>query len=610
MSLPSAPSTPTFTSVSAAGFTVNWLPVSGATSYLLEVSPSISFFPVDVRSLGSTSTGFTSLSINTGVTPISPGTAYYARVRAVNSEGVSAYSSVSTATTLATNSALSVGIATKTSISADLRRQGFYRIEGFFYDEVDSSGPYSAVYGSGALPRDIYHRTDELAPSVFLATGTNPVPAASSYGSVASFSVNTNACVPVTFYSVAAGIGDSTNNVGFEGYTPSVNKQIKTTAGVLVATLSTDATQPCTWLAGSMSFATAKSGVIYEAFDTGTSNNPVSVKIFTVKSNATAITYSGGGKYTQAFGEATALNVYASFIGQGQLGQIANPYWGHVGGLDVYSVYVDTDAGSVDFAADVSTSTRLSGAVSGSKVLLDVGISQKTSFVATIESGTQLNAVVSSGAPTYADDGVLIKDGWSVGTSIESDLQIAPKVELVARPRSKTSIRATITANVGVQSIVAGESIISVNVAGPTGIEADLALSTGRYTGTLIKSYVIPAKLNMSSSLRVNDDLFRINPLKVETSVFTATSIKADLGYIKVELAATLAGSASLAASVARLTLLGTSDLRQVNIFEAGKVSSNTIGGLGQRWVKRSDLQNNDLTTSVEWVEGSPPQLD
>jgi hypothetical protein len=458
------------------------------------------------------------------------------------------------------------------------------------------------------LPRDIYHRTDEAAPSVFLAIGSNPVPAASPYGSVASFSVNTNACLPVSFYSVAAGISNSTNNVGFEGYTPSVSKQVKTTAGVLVATLSTDGT--CTWLAGSMSFATAKSGVTYEAFDTGTSNNPVSVKIFTVKSNATAITYSGGGKYTQGFGEATALNVYADPIGQGQLGQIANPYWGHVGGLDVYSVYVDTDAGSVDFAADVSTSTRLSGAVSGSKVLLDAGISQKTSLVAEIDSGTQLAAVIATGAPTYADDGVLIKDGWSVGTSIESDLQIAPKVELVARPRSKTSIRATITANVGVQSIVAGESIISVNVAGPTGIEADLALSTGRYTGTLIKSYVIPAKLNMSSSLRVNDDLFRINPLKVETSVFTATSIKADLGYIKVELAATLAGSASLAASVARLTLLGTSDLRQVNIFEAGKVSSNTIGGLGQRWVKRSDLQNNDLTTSVEWVEGSPPQLD
>jgi hypothetical protein len=529
-------------------------------------------------------------------------------LRATNASGTG-FLTLTITIAVATNSALAAGIATKTTISADLRRQGFYQIGGFYYDEVDESGPYSAVYGPVAFPRDIYHRTDEATPSAFLAIGNNPVPATSPYGSVASFSVNTSACVPVTFYSVAAGISESPMNVGFEGYTPSVNKQIKTTAGVLVATLSTNATQPCTWLAGSMSFATAKSGVTYEAFDTGTSNNPVAVKIFTVKSNATAITYNGGGKYAQAFAQPATLNVYADFTGQGPIGQIANPYWGAVGGLNLYSVYVDADAGPVDLTANVSTSTRLAGAISGGKLLLDVEISPKTSLVATIGSGdSALAADVATGAATIVD-GVDV-EGWLVGTSIEADLRIASKLELVARPKSKTTIAATLTADLVVRSIVAGESIISINIAGPTGIEADLALSRGRYAGTLIKSYVIPAQLNMSSSLSVNDDLFRVNPLKVETSTFTATSIVADLGYIRVELASMLSGSTLLAASVARLTLLGTSDQRQANIFEVGKASSGTIGGLGQRWVKRSDLQNNDLTTSVEWVEGRPPQLD
>ena len=474
---------------------------------------------------------------------------------------------------VATNSALSVGIATKTSISADLRRQGYYQVVSF----------------TDAINGFIYHRTDGPTPSVSGPT--------SPYGSVASLSIVLSGCVPITFYDVSTGLL----------YEPSVNKQIKTTAGVLVATLASSTNQQlanqygCVWLAGSMSFATAKSGVTYEAFDTGTSNNPVLVRIYTVRNNSSSISYNGGGKYSSDVGQVSCVNVWTAYNGTGDAG----------GGLDLNSVYVEADAGPIDLSANVRTSTRLIGAVSGGKVLLDVEISPKTSLVATLDAGApEFAAVVSTVAPTYADGGVLVEDGWLVGTSIEADLRIAPRVELVARPRSKTSIEATTTADVVVRSIVAGKSIISANIAGSTGIEGEISLGGGRYAGTLVKSYVIPAQLNMSSSLRVDDDLFRINPIKVEISAYTATSIKADLGYIRVELAATLAGSASLAASVARLTLLGTSDLRQVNIFEAGKVSSGTIGGLGQRWVKRSDLQNNDLTTSVEWVEGSPPQLD
>lgn len=570
MSLPSVPSIPTFTSVGAEGFTVNWPSASGATSYLLDVSPSASFSPVDVSTRGSTSAAFTSLSLGTGVTPIYPNTNYYARVRAVNSEGTSAYSAIGTTTTGAI-SVLTAGIATKTSISADLRRPGYYQVVSYSIDPPN---------------KDVYFRTDGPTPTVYGPAS----PYGSGAGVLPGFAVNLNACVPATFYNVATGLI----------YTPSVNKQIKTTGGTLVATLAASQ-YVCTWLAGAMTFATAKTGVTYEAYDTGTNNNPVLVRIYTVVTNGGAnISYNGGGKYDNNVTQASATNVYPDSDGTGSIG----------GSLDLSSVFVEADAGPVDLSVNVSTPTRLSGAISGTRLLIDVGISTKTGIESTLTSvPPELAAVVATGAPTYADGGVLVRDGWLVGTSIQADLRIAPRVELVARHSSKTSIRATTTADVVVRSIVAGNSIISSNIAGPTGIAGEISLG-GRYAGTLIKSYVIPAQLNMASSLRVDDNLFRINPLKVEISAYTATSIQADLGYIRTELAATLVGSASLAASVARLTLLGTSDLRQVNIFEAGRVSSGTIGGLGQRWVKRSDLQNNDLTTSVEWVEGSPPQLD
>ncbi|NDE18755.1 hypothetical protein EBZ80_28015, partial [bacterium] len=41
--LPATPSTPTFTSVTSSGFTVNWTPVTGAASYRLDVSTASNF---------------------------------------------------------------------------------------------------------------------------------------------------------------------------------------------------------------------------------------------------------------------------------------------------------------------------------------------------------------------------------------------------------------------------------------------------------------------------------------------------------------------------------------------------------------------------------------
>ena len=94
--LPAAPATPTFASVTAGGFTVNWAAVTGAASYLLDVSTASNF--------ATFVSGYENLTVNgasQAVTGLSSSTTYYARVRAVNTTGTSADSTAGNQTTQA-----------------------------------------------------------------------------------------------------------------------------------------------------------------------------------------------------------------------------------------------------------------------------------------------------------------------------------------------------------------------------------------------------------------------------------------------------------------------------------------------------------------------------
>ena len=116
---PAAPALPTFSAVSSTGFTVNWVAVSGATSYRLDVSTSSTFTTFVTQDL--TVSGTSQVIGN-----LSPGTTYYARVRAVNSGGTSTSSTNGTFATLTSYQQFlsGLGYSTSTAFNEDANGDG------------------------------------------------------------------------------------------------------------------------------------------------------------------------------------------------------------------------------------------------------------------------------------------------------------------------------------------------------------------------------------------------------------------------------------------------------------------------------------------------------
>jgi beta-glucanase (GH16 family) len=116
---PVAPAAPTFSSVTSTGFTVNWAADTSATSYRLDVSTSSTFASYVSQDLTVSGT-------SQAITGLTPSTTYYARVRAVNSGGTSAFSSNGIQATLTSYQQYlsGLGFSTSTAFNADANGDG------------------------------------------------------------------------------------------------------------------------------------------------------------------------------------------------------------------------------------------------------------------------------------------------------------------------------------------------------------------------------------------------------------------------------------------------------------------------------------------------------
>lgn len=249
----------------------------------------------------------------------------------------------------------------------------------------------------------------------------------------------------------------------------------------------------------------------------------------------------------------------------------------------------------LELYSNTQTKTNFDEAtLSNCSIPFSESISTNTQIVVDLENPVKIN----------------LSETISTSTNIEANLTYSRKVTLATRVSCGTAISPYISLlNSSIASNTSARTTLAVTTSGGAGILCNISCS-GSYSASLIRFVNILATTASSTTLGISDNLLRINPYEIGASVGTFTAFSANLGYILVELQAQLNKSTRFGVSVAKLTTLGTTDVRQASIFEAGRPGAVTIGGLSQRWVKRSDLQNNDLTTSVEWVEGQPPQLD
>jgi beta-glucanase (GH16 family) len=181
---PSAPATPTFSSISSTGFTVNWAAVIGATSYKLDVSTSSTF---GAGTYLSQAQDLTVSGTSQAITGLTPSTTYYARVRAVNAGGTSVSSPYGTLTSY--QQYLSgLGISTTTAFNADANGDGVKEGIKYAFNAASpqlNSSP-ATITRTGTTLTYTFDIRDDSALTVVAQLSTNLTSWADQAGSVIS----------------------------------------------------------------------------------------------------------------------------------------------------------------------------------------------------------------------------------------------------------------------------------------------------------------------------------------------------------------------------------------------------------------------------------------
>jgi hypothetical protein len=389
-----APATPTFSSITNTGFTVDWTATSGASTYRLDVSTASNF--------ASYVSGYQDLTVNTNsqsVTGLTANTLYYVRVRAVNASGTSANSTSSNSATLP--NVPTVGTASSITTSG-------------------LTANWSAPSSQGAVT---FTYTVELSTNS--SDFTSPVSTVSSIALGTTSNAFTSLTEGTTYYyrikavnsagssawsSVSAGATTLTSSISLTALGTSSTQDFNT-----LATSGTSSTLPGGWYlseSGSSANSTlsandgsANSG---ETYSYGTSTN--SDRAFGGLRSGSVIT-TIGAKFQNNTGS-VINNLSISYIGeQWRLGSTGRndrlDFQYSLDATSIASAGTWNDVNSLDFSGPISSGTT--GALNGNSS------SNRTEIIHTITGLTIADGAIfyirwSDVDASGADDGLAIDD--------------------------------------------------------------------------------------------------------------------------------------------------------------------------------------------------------
>jgi hypothetical protein len=393
ITLSDVPSTPTFSSITTTGFTVDWTATNGASSYRLDVSTASSF--------SSFVSGYNDLTVNGTsqvVTSLAANTLYYVRIRAVNASGTSANSLTANSATLP--NAPAVGNATSITTSGLTAN----------WTAPSSQGAATFTYTVELSTASDFSTVNSTVSSIASGTTTNAFSSLAE-GTTYYYRIKAvNSAGSGAWSSVSAGATTLTSAISLTALGTNFNQDFNT-----LATSGTSSSLPSGWYlsesgSGANSTLSASDGSVNtgETYSYGTSTN--SDRAFGgLRSGSVVPTI--GAKFQNNTGS-VINNLSISYIGeQWRLGATGRndrlDFQYSLDATSISSAGTWTDANSLDFSGPISSGST--GALNGNNTSNRTEITHTISGL-TIADGAIFYIRWSDVDATGADDGLAVDD--------------------------------------------------------------------------------------------------------------------------------------------------------------------------------------------------------